>query len=373
MSAGSEQQPVVPGATPPASAPAPASPPLPHEPGVEPSPTFWPDLLTRLAAHESLTAQETAEAMRAIMQGQATQAQMGGFLMALRTKGETAEELEGLAATMLELAQAVEPPGPVIDTCGTGGDRAGTLNVSTLGAIVCAGAGVAVAKHGNRAASSRCGSADLLEALGVRIDLPPEGVRRCLEEAGIAFMFAPVFHPAMAHAAVVRRELRVPTAFNYLGPLTNPARPHAQIVGVSDPRMLPLVADVLARRGSTALVFRGDDGLDELTTTGPSRVFTVRDGRSEEAELTPDDAGLGRAAPGDLKGGDVDLNVGIARSVLSADPGPARDIVLLNAGAALWTAGRAGDLRSGAALAARSIDSGAAAGVLERWVAASNA
>ncbi len=344
-----------------------------HEPGIEPSPTFWPNLLTRLAAHESLTADETAEAMRAIMLGQATQAQMGGFLMALRTKGETAEELEGLASTMLELAQAVDPPGPVIDTCGTGGDRAGTLNVSTLGAIACAGAGVAVAKHGNRAASSRCGSADLLEALGVRIDLDPAGVRRCLEEAGIGFMFAPVFHPATAHAAVVRRELRVPTAFNFLGPLTNPARPHAQIVGVSDARMLPLVAEVLARRGTRALVFRGDDGLDELTTTGPSHVFTVAAGVSEEGELTPEEAGLRRASPDDLKGGDIELNVAIARAVLAGDPGPARDVVLLNAGAALWTAGEADDLQGGVAAAARSIDSGAAAGVLDRWIAASNA
>src|SRR4051794_22843556 len=175
-----------------------------HEPGVEPSPTFWPNLLTRLASHESLTAGETAEAMRAIMLGQSTQAQLGGFLMALRTKGETAEELEGLAGTMLEFAQRVDPPAPVIDTCGTGGDRAGTLNVSTLAAIVCAGAGVPVAKHGNRAASSKCGSADLLEALGVTIALDPAGVRRCLEAAKIGFMFAAVFHPAMANAAVVR-------------------------------------------------------------------------------------------------------------------------------------------------------------------------
>ncbi len=343
----------------------------PPAPGVEPSPTFWPNLLTRLAAHESLSTEETAEAMRAIMQGQATQAQMGGFLMALRTKGETAEELEGLAATMLELAQAVDPPGPVIDTCGTGGDRAGTLNVSTLGAMVCAGAGVAVAKHGNRAASSICGSADLLEALGVRIDLDPAGVRRCLEEASIGFMFAPVFHPAMAHAAVVRRELRVPTAFNFLGPLTNPARPYAQIVGVSDARMLPLVAEVLARRGTDALVFRGDDGLDELTTTGPSRVFRVRDGSVDEDEIAPEDAGLDRASPEDLKGGDVEHNVAIARAVLDGEQGPARDVVLLNAGAALWTAGRATDLRDGVTRAAESIDSGAAREALDRWVAAS--
>ena len=342
-----------------------------HEPGIEPSPTFWPTLLMRLAGHESLTSGEAAEAMRAIMQGQAGQAQLGGFLMALRTKGETADELAGLAATMLEFAQQVDPPGPVIDTCGTGGDRAGTLNVSTLGAIACAGAGVVVAKHGNRAASSQCGSADLLEALGVKIDLDAAGVRRCLEEAGIGFMFAPVFHPAMRHAAVVRGQLRVPTAFNFLGPLTNPARPHAQIVGVSDSRMLPLVAEVLASRGTRALVFRGDDGLDELTTTGPSHVFTVAEGRAEEGSIGPQDAGLDVASPGDLKGGDVEHNVRIARSVLGGEQGPARDVVLLNAGAALWTAGHANDIRAGVAAAAESLDSGAAAGVLDRWVAAS--
>src|SRR5919197_1700485 len=211
--------------------------------------------------------------MRAIMRGEATPAQMGGFLMALRTKGETVEELDGLAATALEFAQPVRAPAGVVDTCGTGGDRAGTFNISTLGAIVCAGAGVPVAKHGNRAASSRGGSADLLEALGVRIDLGPEGVESCLEEVGIGFMFAPVFHPAAAHAAAVRRELGVPTFFNFLGPLTNPARPNAQIVGVADPRMLPLVAEVLHRRGVRAMVFRSHDGLDELTTSGPSAVL----------------------------------------------------------------------------------------------------
>src|SRR6266536_1353049 len=362
MPAGPEQQPSsgTPSAPPAASSAVPSVP--SHEPGIEPSPTFWPNLLTRLAAHESLTADETAEAMRAIMLGQATQAQMGGFLMALRTKGETAEELEGLATTMLELAQVVDPPGPVIDTCGTGGDRAGTLNVST------AGAGVAVAKHGNRAASSRCGSADILEALGVRIDLDPAGVRRCLEEAGIGFMFAPVFHPAMAHAAVVRRELRVPTAFNFLGPLTNPARPHAQVVGVSDLRMLPLIAEVLARRRIRAKVFRGQDGLDEITTTGPSTVFETVDGDVKERLLDPGDLGLTRAKEADLKGGDTATNADIARSVLAGEHGPPRDVVVLNAGAALEVAGRATSVKDGMSAAAESIDSGAAARSLERWV-----
>src|ERR671915_2331907 len=222
--------------------------------------------------------------------------------MARRTKGETVDEIEGLAEATRDLADPVRASGPVVDTCGTGGDRAGTFNISTIGAIVVAGAGVTVAKHGNRAASSRCGSADLLEALGVRIDLPPAGVERCLAEAGIGFMFAPVFHPAFGHAAPVRGELRVPTAFNFLGPLTNPARPYAQVVGVSDERMLPLMAEVLARRGVRAKLFRGEDGLDALTTTGLSTVYDVRDGEVREGHLDPATLGLERASADDLRG-----------------------------------------------------------------------
>src|SRR5919108_869519 len=203
----------------------------------EPDPDLWPRILQRLIAHESLSADEAASAMRAIMRGDVTPGQVGGFLMALRTKGETVDELDGLARAALEFANPVRAPGPVVDTCGTGGDRRGTINISTIAAIVVASAGVAVAKHGNRAATSACGSADLLEALGVRIDLEAAGVERCLARAGIGFMFAPVFHPAFGHAGPVRRELRVPTSFNFLGPLTNPARPVAQVVGVSDARM----------------------------------------------------------------------------------------------------------------------------------------
>src|ERR671931_1089087 len=244
----------------------------------EPDPDLWPRILQRLIAHESLSADEAASAMRAIMSGDVTPGQVGGFLMALRTKGETVDELDGRARAALEFATPVVAPRPVLDTCGTGGDRSGTFNISTRAAIVAAGAGATVAKHGNRAASSRCGSADLVEALGVRIDLDPDGVERCLSEAGIAFLFAPVFHPAMGHAGPVRRELRVPTVFNFLGPLTNPARPFAQVVGVSDERMLPLMAEVLARRGVRAKLFRGEDGLDELTTAGISTVFDVRGG-----------------------------------------------------------------------------------------------
>jgi anthranilate phosphoribosyltransferase len=334
-------------------------------------PDLWPRVLSRLAAHEALSADEAAEAMRQIMAGEATAGQIGGFLMALRTKGETVDEVEGLARTMLEFATPVRTPGPVVDVVGTGGDRSGTFNISTVSAIVAAGAGVAVAKHGNRAASSHCGSADVLEALGVAIDLDAAGVERCLEEAGIAFLFAPVFHPAMGHAGPVRRELRVPTVFNFLGPLTNPARPAAQVVGVSDERMLPLMAEVLARRGTRAMLFRGHDGLDELSTTGPSRVLDVRDGQVGETTLDPVDLGLARARREDLAGGDPAASAEIARGVLAGGLGPRRDVVLLNAGAALEVAGHVGSISQGIEAAAASIDSGAATASLERFVAAS--
>jgi anthranilate phosphoribosyltransferase len=334
----------------------------------EPDPDLWPRTLQRLASHEALSADAAAEVMRAIMSGDVTPAQVGGFLMALRTKGETVDELDGLARTALEFAHPVTPPGPVLDTCGTGGDRSGTFNISTLSAIVVAGAGVAVAKHGNRAASGLCGSADLLEALGVKIDLDAAGVERCLADVGIGFMFAPVFHPAWGHAAPVRRELRVPTSFNFLGPLTNPARPAAQVVGVSDERMLPLMAEVLARRGIRAKLFRGEDGLDELTTTGPSLVLDVRNGEVRESRLDPRAHGIARASKEDLRGGDAAESARIARVVLGGEQGPARDVVLLNAGAALEVAGVAPDLDGGIAMAASSIDDRKAASTLDRWV-----
>jgi anthranilate phosphoribosyltransferase len=337
----------------------------------EPDPDLWPRTLTRLASHQALTADEAADAMTAIMGGDATPGQIGAFLMALRTKGETVDEIDGLARTMLAFANLVKPPAPVVDTCGTGGDRSGTFNISTIAAIVVAGAGVAVAKHGNRAASSQCGSADLLEALGVTIDLDPAGVERCLAEAGIGFMFAPVFHPAMGHAALIRRELRVPTVFNFLGPLTNPAGPVAQVVGVSDERMLPLMAEVLARRGVRAKLFRGEDGLDELTTTGISTVYDVRNGAVRETHLDPVSLGISRARPDDLRGGTAAEAVEIARSVLGGEKGPRRDVVVLNAGAALEVAGAAAALDEGIAMAAASIDDGRAAATLDRWVAAS--
>jgi len=334
-------------------------------------PDLWQHVLQRLASRAALSADDAAAAMRAIMSGDVTPAQAGGFLMALRTKGETADELDGLARTALEFAHPVATPAPVLDTCGTGGDRSGTFNISTVSAIVVAGAGVPVAKHGNRAASGLCGSADLLEALGVTIDLEAAGVERCLTEAGIGFMFAPIFHPAFGHAAPVRRELRVPTSFNFLGPLTNPARPAAQVVGVSDERMLPLMAEVLARRGTRAKLFRGEDGLDELTTTGLSRALDVVGGEVRESRLDPSRHGIARASLEDLRGGDAGESARVARAVLDGAPGPARDVVLLNAGAALEVAGVVTDLDEGIALAAASIDDGKAAGTLERWVAVS--
>jgi anthranilate phosphoribosyltransferase len=338
----------------------------------EPDPDLWPRTLQKLVSHGSLSADVSAEAVRAIMAGDVTPGQIGGFLMALRTKGETVDELDGLARAVLELANPVTPPVPVVDTCGTGGDRRGTFNISTLAAVVTAGAGVPVAKHGNRAASSSCGSADLLEALGVRIDLDAAGVERCLAEAGIGFMFAPVFHPAFGHAGPVRRELRVPTSFNFLGPLTNPARPAAQVVGVSDERMLPLMAEVLARRGTKAKLFRGEDGLDELTTTGASVVLDVREGEVRRTTLDPERIGISRASPDDLRGGDAGQSATIARSILGGEGGPRRNVVLLNAAAALEVAGAAAGLEDGLALAAASIDDGRAAVTLERWVAVSN-
>lgn len=339
----------------------------------EPDPDFWPRILSTLASGGALHADDAALAMRTIMAGDATAGQIGAFLLALRTKGETVDEIEGLARTMLEFAHEVRPSGPVIDTCGTGGDRSHTFNISTVAAIVVAGAGVPVAKHGNRAASSHCGSADLLEALGVRIDLDAHGVERCVDRAGIGFMFAAQFHPAMGHAAPIRRELRVPTVFNFLGPLTNPARPYAQVVGVSDERMLPLMAEVLARRGVRAKLFRGEDGLDELTTTGISTIYDVKDGGVRETHLDPEDLGLPRAKLGDLVGGTPADSADMAWRILEGEAGARRDVVVLNAGAALHVAGFAGSLQEGMTTAARAIDEGDAARTLATWIEVSNA
>jgi anthranilate phosphoribosyltransferase len=336
--------------------------------------TTWPPLLASLLRGEDLTTADTAWAMGEVMAGEATPAQVAGFVVALRAKGETPEEVAGFVETMLAHAAPVSVRGRVVDTCGTGGDRSNTVNLSTMAALVVAGAGVPVAKHGNRAASSACGSADLLEALGVVVDLPPAAVGPCLEQAGIAFCFAPVFHPGMRHAAVPRRDLGVPTVFNVLGPLTNPARPAAQAVGVSDARLAAVMAGVLAARGTDALVFRGDDGLDELTTTGTSTVWVVSGGAVRRESLDPADLGVARASLEQLRGADAAYNSGVARDLLAGRAEPAvRDAVLLNAAAAL-AAHAGGDgplverLQAGWDVAAASLDGGAAAALLERWV-----
>jgi len=338
----------------------------------------WPHLIASLLTGEDLSAADTAWAMDRAMAAEATAVQLAGFLVALRAKGETVDELAGLVEAMLRHAVRIDVPGDCVDVVGTGGDRAHTVNVSTMAALVVAGAGHRVVKHGNRAASSACGAADVLEELGVRLDLPPDRVAEVATEAGITFCFAQLFHPAMRHAAVPRRELGVPTAFNFLGPLTNPAQPGASAIGVADARMAPLVAGVVAGRGGSALVFRGDDGLDELTTTGPSTVYWVRGGSVSQHAFDPADVGVPRGRVEDLRGADAAFNAGVARSVLSGTPGPVRDIVLLNAAAALVASG-VGDgelesrMRVGLEAATAAVDSGAAAALLDRWVATTRA
>jgi anthranilate phosphoribosyltransferase len=329
---------------------------------------FWPLVLSQVINGEGLTVDESADAMRAIMRQEASPVQVAGFLLALRAKGETVDEMEGFSKAALEFATPVETQGPVIDTCGTGGDRSGTFNISTVSAIVCAGAGAVVAKHGNRAATSHCGSADVLEALGVKIDLEANGVERCIAEVGIGFMLAPVFHPAAAYAAGIRRELKVATAFNFLGPLTNPARPDAQVIGVADARMLPLMANVLARRGTKATLFQGLDGLDELSITMPSITYEVENHEVRKRMFDPDDFGLPHAKQSDLAGADAATNAQIAHAILSGEKGPRRDVVLLNAGAALEVGGISDSLVDGIAQAGEAIDSGEAAKVLEKWI-----
>lgn len=331
--------------------------------------SLWPEVLSRLIAGVDLDDATAAAAMTAVMDGDATAAQVAGFLVALRAKGETAEEVAGLARTMRRYALPVKVDGPVVDTCGTGGDRAGTFNVSTVSALVAAGAGATVAKHGNRAASGRCGSADLLEAWGVVIDLPPAGVEACIREVGIGFCFAPVFHPAMRHVMPARRELGVPTVFNYLGPLTNPAGARHQTIGVSDPVMAARMAGVLSRLDTVhALVFHGSDGLDELTPTGPSHVWEVRGDTVAEWDFDPADHGIVGATADALRGGEVADNRRIADAVLAGEQGPPRDAVMLGAAAALVAADQADSWGHGLQLAATAIDSGAAAKVLDDWV-----
>lgn len=329
--------------------------------------------LAELIRGEDLSAATTSAAFSRILEGEASDIQAAGFAVALRTKGETAEELAALVRTMLDFAARVEAPQGSIDTCGTGGDRSGTINVSTMAAFVAAGAGATVVKHGNRAASSQCGSADVLEQLGVAIELDAAGVERCVAEAGIGFCFARSFHPALRFMGPARAELGVPTTFNYLGPLANPARVKRQALGVSDPAMAERMVGVLAELGSEhALVFYGDDGLDELTTTTTSRVHELTPNGRRSFTLDPRDFSLDLATASDLQGGDAARNAEVARQVLAGEPGPARDIVVLNAAAAVVVAGLADDIGRGVELARAAIDGGSAARALETLVRESN-
>jgi anthranilate phosphoribosyltransferase len=355
----------------------------------------WPAVLTRLLEGQSLSADEAALVIGQVLEGSATPAQIAAVATALRRKGESVEEMTGFVRSMLEHAV----PFPVerslgdrlVDVVGTGGDRLASINVSTLAALIAAGAGAPVCKHGNRAASSSVGTADVLEALGVAVDLGPAGVARCIAEAGMGFCFAPRFHPAMRHAAPVRRELGIPTLFNFIGPLANPARTRRQVVGVSEPAMAPIMAGVLGANGSRrAMVAYADDGLDELSVTSPSTVLEVTGGDdpgdgaagdgpegSPEYEvrtwrLDPAALGFAPAALADLRGGDAEFNAAVIRRVLEGERGPRRDIGVLNAGAALVVAGRARDVADGVAMAATAVDSGRALDVLEALVRVSS-
>ncbi|MBC7342035.1 MAG: anthranilate phosphoribosyltransferase [Clostridia bacterium] len=326
--------------------------------------------INRLVAGESLGEIEAEAIMGLIMSGEATPAQIGALLAALRLKGETVEEITGFARAMRSMAQPVAASRPaLIDTCGTGGDGSHTFNISTIAALVLAGAGITVAKHGNRSVSSRCGSADVLEALGVKVDLPPVAASRCLDQVGIGFLFAPAFHQAMRYAAGPRKEIGIRTVFNLLGPLTNPAAPPYQVVGVYDADLTEIVAAVLGRLGCRrAFVVHGGDGLDEVTTTGTSKITRLDQDRVETFYLDPEQVGLRRARPEDLAGGNAQENADIARRVLSGEKGPRRDVVLLNAALGLVAAGAAADLAAGLAAAAQSIDSGAAMEKLEAMI-----
>ncbi|GAA2148163.1 anthranilate phosphoribosyltransferase [Nocardioides koreensis] len=339
--------------------------------------TGWPEVLGALVARSDLTSEQTAWAMEEILAGEASPAQIAGFAVALRAKGETIDEVSGLAAAMLARANPISVPGRLLDVVGTGADRSMSVNISTMAAIVAAGAGVRVVKHGARSASSKSGSADVLESLGIRLDLPPDRVAAVAEEAGITFCFSAAFHPAMRHAAVPRRELGIGTTFNFLGPLTNPARPAAQAIGCADLRMAPVMAGVFARRGVDAWVFRGDDGLDELTTTTTSSVWVVRGGEVSTVTVDPATFGLPRSTTEALRGGDADHNAEVVRRLLDGRQDAVRDAVLLNAAAALAVYDALPvpvdeALAVGLERARDSIDSGAAKQALDRWVAASS-
>jgi anthranilate phosphoribosyltransferase len=338
----------------------------------------WPQILNGLLEGRDQSADDTAWALDRIMRGEATDAQIAGFAVAMRAKGETVEEISGLVRAMYDHANVIEVPGETVDIVGTGGDGAKTVNISTMSAIVIAGTGAKVVKHGNRAASSASGASDVLEKLGVNLELTPKRVAEVADEAGITFCFAVKFHPALRHVAAARGQLGIRTTFNFLGPLTNPAKVRAQAVGVADARMAPIVAGVFAERGHSSLVFRGDDGLDELTTTATSRIWVVRDGTVREEAFDPRDVGIDLVPVSALRGADASYNAEVARRLLDGERGPVRDAVLLNSAAALvaLTPGEGpltDQIRAGMARAAESIDSGSAKRTLERWVAASNA
>jgi len=325
------------------------------------------DAIAKLVRGESLTEAEASEAFEGIMRGDATPVQIAGLLIALRMKGETVDELTGFARAARTIATPIAVDGALLDTCGTGGDGLATFNISTLSAIVAAACGARVAKHGNRAASSMCGSADVLEQLGVKIDLGPEGVARCIEGAGIGFLFAPIFHPSFRFAGVPRRELGVRTVFNVLGPLCNPAGAKYQALGVADGHVAAKMAEVLIRLGvERAIVFHAGDGMDELSVSGPSHVIEI-DGSRKEYELDPSELGLAKAPVDAMRGGGPEDNARIAREVLGGATGPRRDVVLLNSAAALRAAGLAKDWKDGIRAGADAIDSGRAGDVLQRW------
>src|SRR5258705_539033 len=324
-------------------------------------------LIGQAASGASLSREQAAMAFDLMMSGEATPSQMGGLLMAMRVRGETVDEITGAVSAMRSKMLRVDAPPDAIDVVGTGGDSSGSYNISTCAAFIVAGAGVPVAKHGNRALSSRSGAADVLTALGVRIDVPPENISRCIKEAGIGFMFAPAHHPAMRHVGPTRVELGTRTIFNLLGPLSNPAGVKRQMVGVFSRQWVEPLAVVLKNLGSErACVVHGSDGLDEITTAGPTSVASLEDGKVTTFEIKPDDVGLAAALPEQLRGGDADTNAAALKDVLKGKKGPYRDVALFNAAAAIMVAGKAKDLKEGMAVATKSLESGEAAGRLER-------
>lgn len=340
----------------------------------------WPDVLSQLVAGRDLSAEQATWAMTEILEGNTSPVRVAGFAVALRAKGETVVELEALANVMLSLTNQVEISGVAVDVVGTGGDRANTVNISTMASVVAAAAGARVVKHGNRSASSQCGTADVLEAVGLNLTVPAEKQQQVMDSAGLVFLFAPMYHSSLKHAAGPRRELGISTTFNFLGPLANPARPRAQAIGVADRAMAPLVAGVLARRGNQGLVFHGGDGLDELTTTTDSLVWLIADGDVVETTLDPRELGLARTTPQSLVGGPPEVNARILRETFAGATGPVRDIVVLNGAAALLAHDKPDlrtslteQLRERVDRVATALDSGAAAERLDRWVAATQA